>query len=102
MPLTLALDELASFKIIVAMIKATKTIDHEIVRSFCRRKKISIDELLDTTLQYGAIRRFIEPVNANKDVGEDDRLSRLQRVGLVDVDKSWESAGAPVTPSTED
>jgi len=84
MPLTLSPDELMSFKIMVALIKATKSTEHEIVHKLCQRKGISVDELLDTEGKNGTIRSMLEslpPVPQGR-----DNISALKRVGMVDLD----------------
>ena len=86
MPLTLSPDELVGFKIMVALIKATRSVEHEIVRKFCQRKGISIDELLDTPGKNGTIREMVESNRkAVEAIEGDDQVARLKRVGLVEV-----------------
>jgi len=81
MAFTLTPDELVGFNIMVGLIKATRSANHEIVMSFCKRKGITVDELLDIPGKNGTLRRYLEPVV----VEGDDQIARLKRTGLVDV-----------------
>jgi hypothetical protein len=86
MPLTLSPDELVSFKIMCAFIKATKSVDHEIVTTFCKRKGISVDELVDAPMKGGTIREMLlSHTQAVSEIQGDDQVARLKRVGLVDI-----------------
>lgn len=86
MPLFLSPDEVVGFKIMVALIKATRSVEHEIVHKFCQRKGITLDELLDTPGKNGTIRELIESsLKAMQAVEGDDQVARLKRTGLVDV-----------------
>ena len=86
MPLTLSPDELVGFKIMVALIKATRSVEHEIVHKFCQRKGISVDELIDTPGKNGTIREMLESnIKAVQAIEGDDQVARLKRTGLVEV-----------------
>jgi hypothetical protein len=86
MPLTLSPDELVSFKIMCAFIKATKSVEHEIVTTFCKRKGISVDELVDTPMKGGTIREMLDTqIKAVNAIQGDDQIARLKRTGLVDI-----------------
>jgi len=82
--MTLTLDEIASFKMIVAMVRATHSIDHEIVRSFCKRKRLTEEQFLDLRGSNGTIRDLVEQPPFHT-FNVETMIENLKNTGLVDI-----------------
>lgn len=91
MPLRIVRDDIPMLETILALMKATRSANHEVLKRFCEKRGGTVLEFMN--LKIGGVRvaeRMLQLVATPVPPTGDDQISRLKRTNLVAVDREVE------------